>query len=103
MLDKSKAPGDQPGAKRGVTTAISGVHQTCHQSISGTGQNGRRLAHIMYAGDWYPVPAGEAEVWQWLDRVGADTRLSEGDRLFAGVLAGLLLRAIRTGEGVTYR
>ena len=60
-------------------------------------------AYIEYAGDYYPLPNSETEVWQWLDGINVDTRLSEGERLFAGILAGLFLRAIRTGEGVTYR
>lgn len=62
-----------------------------------------RQRYIRYNGDLYALPDTESEVWLWADGVNGDARLGNDERFAAGILAGLMLRAIRTGEGVVYR
>jgi len=98
-----KAPADQAEAETEGNYPAKGVHRSYDQSTGSHRQNAGRHPHIKYADDWYRVPDTEAEVWQWVDALNDDTRLSDEMRMFAGILAGLLVRAIRTGEGVTFR
>jgi hypothetical protein len=101
--NKSKAPAGQAGAKLEGNYRVNGVHRSCGQFTTPIGQNANRHAHIEYAGDWYRVPDTEDELWEWADAVAEDMRLSTETRVFSAILAGLLLRAIRTGEGVVYQ
>lgn len=56
--------------------------------------------HIRYGGALIGLPDSEAAVWRWLDGVGADPRIDEQTKYDAATVAGLMVRAIRTGEGV---
>jgi hypothetical protein len=59
-------------------------------------------ACIEFHGDLYAVPRSEADVYQWLDAAGADKRLGNDELMLVGIIGGLMLRAIRTGEGLVY-
>ena len=58
------------------------------------------MRQIEYCGDLYNLPESEEKVWEWVDRANADKRIDDDCRLFMGILAGLMVRALRTGEGV---
>jgi hypothetical protein len=55
---------------------------------------------VRFAGDLYRLPGSEAEVWQWCDAMNDDKRLDRELRMFCGMLAGTMVRALRTGEGI---
>lgn len=60
----------------------------------------RKQKHIRYGGALIGLPDSEAAVWCWLDGVSADPRMDKQTKYDAATMAGLMVRAIRTGEGV---